>query len=242
MDGYNQIKVIFFDLGQTLIELSSFKNCMYNLLNKYLSKSDININELINSWGFDTYNLFMKSRSNNYTNIFEINALSLKNIFKEKKIEISDNLIEKIIRDVWQDFVKENKLWDDVLPVLNQLKKSGFKLGIITDSELKIVNGIFKKHKLNKFFNVKIVSSEFKVYKPNPLLFYKAINLAKCDPSEGIYVGDSEIDVKGAAEIGLTTVIVNRNEIHDKKIGINVDYRIKSLSELPKLILEHCKK
>jgi putative hydrolase of the HAD superfamily len=165
-----------------------------------------------------------------------IHFLGLKKILKTSKIDITDELVHSIVEYVWHNFVKKNKLYPDVMPVLNQLKQSGYKLGLITDSDLDIADGIIQKHNLADFFDVKVVSGEIRLYKPNPLLFEKAVNLAKCAPSEGIYVGDSEVDVKGAAEIGLKTVIINRNELLSSKIGIKPDFRVDSLSELPKLI------
>lgn len=211
---------------------------MYTSLKKHLSYSHVDFNELMYKWGYETHRLFMEYREKNFIDTIEMHILGLKNILKTSKIDISDRLAHTIVENVWQDFIKNNKLCPDTMPVLNQLKKSGYKLGLITDSESNIVNNILQKHNLTDFFDVKIISGEIKIYKPNPLLFSEAINLAKCKPKEGIYVGDSEIDIKGAAEVGLTTVIVSRSEIPDPGIGIKPDFRIGSLSELPRIVSE----
>ena len=221
------------------MDLSSFSLCMYDSLKKHLSKSSTtNLTELVSMWGDEALRLFVYHRERDFIETREIHFSGLKKILKTSKIDINDELVQSIVEDVWHNFVKKNKLYPDVMPVLNQLKQSGYKLGLITDSDSDIANGIIKKHALANFFDIKVVSGEIKLYKPNPLLFEKAVNLAKCVPSEGVYVGDSEIDVKGAADIGLKTVIVNRNEILSSKIGIEPDFRIDSLSELPKLISE----
>jgi len=180
----------------------------------------------------------MKYREKNFIDTIEMQVLGLKNILREYEVNISNKLVHIIVKDVWQNFIKNNKLCPDAILVLNQLKKSGYKLGLITDSELNIVNSILQKHDLTDFFDVKVVSGKIKIYKPNPLLFSEAVNLAKCKPKEGVYVGDSEIDIKGAAEVGLITVIVSRSEIPDPGIGIRPDFRIGSLSELPELVSE----
>jgi len=234
----NRIKVIFFDLGQTLVELSSLSSCMCNSLKKHLPRSNIDINKLAYNWGHETHKLFMEYREKEFITTKEVHFLSLKKILKTEKINIADKIARITVEDVWQDFIKNNKLCPDVLPVLNQLKQSGYKLGLITDSDLNVANGIIQKHKLTKFFDIKVVSSLIKTYKPNPIIFNEAIKLAKCTPEEGIYVGDSEIDIKGAKDVGLITAIVSRNEMHDPDIGIGPDFRINSLSELPKLVSE----
>lgn len=211
---------------------------MYNSLKKHLSQSNIDLNEIIYKWGHETHRLFMELREKNYINTMELNILSLKNILKTYKIGLSDNIIQTIVDNVWKDFIRNNKLYPDAIYALNQLKQSGYELGLITDGEPNIVDGILQKHNLTNFFNIKVISGKIQVFKPNPLLFYEAINLAKCKPSEGVYVGDSEMDVKGAVEVGLITVIVSRNEIPDPGIGIRPDFRMNSLFELPELISE----
>lgn len=236
MNGNSGIKVIFFDLGQTLIELSSFKKSMYNSLKKHLFQSNLNLDKLINEWGYETHRLFNEIRKKNYISIIKLNILSFKNILKIYKIGLSDKIIQTIVDNVWKDFIRNSKLYPDAIHALNRLKQSGYELGLITDSESNIVDGILQKHNLTNFFNVKIISGKVQAFKPNPLLFYKAIDLAKCKPNEGVYVGDSEIDIKGAVEVGLITVIISRIEIPDIGIGIRPDFRINSLFELPELV------
>ena len=143
-----------------------------------------------------------------------------------------------IVEDVWQDFVKNNKLYPDTKPVLNQLRQLGYKLGIITDCDQDVAEGIIRKHNLMNFFDVKVISSVIKSYKPDPLLFNEAIKLTNCTPQEAIYVGDSEIDIKGAKELGLNTVIIDRGEIQNQDLGIRPDFNILSITELPKIVSE----
>lgn len=231
-------KVVFFDLGETLIELSSFKSSMHNTLKKHLSQPALDFDEVLIRWGHETHRLFIKHREGDFIDIITMHFSSLKNILKTYDINITDELAQIIANDVWQDFIRNNKLCLDVMNTLNQLKQSGYKLGLITDSDLDIVNGIIQKHKLKNYFETIIVSSELEVYKPNLSLFNEAIKSAKCSPDEALYVGDSEMDIKGAVEVGMTTVIINRNEIPMPKIGIKPDFKINSLLELPKIMSE----
>ena len=230
--------VIFFDLGQTLIELSSLRSCMYNSLKKHLPQLPFDYDELVNSWGHGTHKLFLDCREKSFMDTRKMHLFSLREVLKSYKSDITDRLARNIVEEVWMDFIETSSLYPDVLPVLYQLKQSGYVLGLITDSDLDVAEGIIRRHNLTDFFEVKVVSGEVKAYKPNPLLFTEAIKLAKCDAYEGVYVGDSEVDVKGAADVGLSTVIVKRNEIPDVKIGFEPDFEINSLMELPKILLE----
>lgn len=230
------IKTVFFDLGQTLVELSSLKLCMYNSLKKNITQLNVDLNELMYKWGYKTHELFIEYREKNFIDTIEMHILGLKNVLENYEINISDRVAQIIVNDVWYNFIENNNLYPNTRNVLEKLKKSGYNLGLITNSELYIVNGILQKHNLNNFFNVKVISGVVKTYKPNPILFEIAIELAKCTPNEGIYIGDSEIDIKGAKKVGLITVIVRRNEIPDPGVGIKPNYRINSLLELPELV------
>jgi putative hydrolase of the HAD superfamily len=230
------IKTIFFDLGQTLVELSSLKICTYNSLKKNLTQFNLDFNKLIYKWANRTHELFIENREKNFIDIFEMHKMGLKYVLENYEINITNKLTSIIVDELWYNFIEKNNLCPNVRIVLEKLKKSGFKLGLITNSELYIVNGILKKHNLNDFFDVKIISGVVKAYKPNPMLFEIAIDCAKCTPKEGIYIGDSEIDIKGAKKVGLKTVIIRRNEISDPGVGLKPDYRINNLFELPELI------
>jgi len=235
-NNHSFIKSIFFDLGQTLVELSYLKVCMYNALKKNLTSYNINLTELMYKWGYKTHHLFIEYREKSFIDTIEIHILGLKAVLNYYKIKISDELIRIIVNDVWYSFIENSRLYPNTIKILNSLKKNGYKLGLITNSEFFIVNGILQKHNLYEFFDAKVISGVIKLYKPNPQLFSNAIDLAECFPFEAIYVGDSEIDIKGANNIGMITVIVNRNEVPDPGVGIQPDYRINSLMELPDLI------
>ena len=214
MQMKNKVKVIFFDMGQTLVELSPISECMHDSLKRHLSHLDVNLNDIVYLWGHETQNLFMELREKDFINIKDINFLSLKNVLKTYGISISTSRVRTIIEDVWQDFIDNNRLYPDSIPVLNQLKQLDYKLGIITDCDSDVATGIIQKHNLTNIFDVKVISGIIKAYKPNPYLFSKAMKLAKYSPCNGIYVGDSETDIKGAKEIGMIGIIIKRDTPH----------------------------
>lgn len=232
-----KIKAVFFDLGQTLVEEQlTISTCMHDSLREHLPQLTTDFNELAFTWGHESHKLFMKLREKEFMSAREIHLLCLKNIMNKENVNITDRQARTMVEDVWQDFVINNKIYPDTIPILNQLKQLGYTLGIITDCDEDVANGILQKHNLVNFFDVKVISGVVKAYKPDIRLFNEAIKLAKCTSYEGVYVGDSEIDIKGAKEIGLTTVIVDRRGLKDQTSEIEPDFRIDALSELPKLI------
>ena len=237
MQRNGSLKAIFFDLGQTLVEeLSPLAVCMRDSLKKHLPQVTRDLNELVYIWGYETHKLFMKLREKEFMSARKIHLLCLKNMLKTENIHIADKRARSIVEGVWQDFIRHSTIYPDTIPVLSQLKESGYTLGLITDCDLDVADDVIQKHNLAKFFDVKVTSGALKAYKPNTLLFKEALKLAKCAPHQGVYVGDSEIDIKGAKEMGLITVIVDEREMKHQKVGIRPNFRINRLLELPKLI------
>jgi HAD superfamily hydrolase (TIGR01549 family) len=209
---------------------------MYRTLKEYIPRQSVDLNKLVYEWGYGTQELFMKLREKKFMNTKQIHMLCLNEILNENKIKINQDLAKKMVEDVWDDFVKNNKIYPDTIPSLSHFRKSNYTLGIITDCDLDVVEGIINKHQLNGIFDIKIISSEIRAYKPDPKIFIKAAELAKCTPEESIYVGDSEMDIKGAKEAGFSTMILDRGELESPKLGIEPDYKINNLFEMQEIL------
>ncbi len=201
-----------------------------------LPQHTVDTQKTIRQWGYGTHALFLTLREKQFMTLKEIHALCLKQTMEARGIFLSDTLRQTIVNDVWKMFGKTNALYPEVIPMLEDLKKSAYVLGLITDSDSDIVYSIIKKHNLERFFTINIISSELHTYKPDTLPFEKALEQAQCSGKECLYVGDSEIDIKGAKETGLTTVIVQRDELCDPQINCKPDFQIRSLVELPALL------
>jgi len=236
--GSSNIKAIFFDLGQTLVEeLTMLALCMQDSLKKNLPYANTDYKELAYAWGYQTHQLFMKAREKEFMSAQKIHLQALKQLLRTESIPVTDRQAHSMVEEVWQAFIERNKIYPDTIPTLQKLKQSGYRLGIITDCDLDVAEGILQKHRLMNFFDVKIISGEIRAYKPSSIMFCKALELVDCSPNKGIYVGDSEIDIKGAKEIGLVTVIVDRETMRTSQMGIVPDFRINMLSEIPKILL-----
>jgi len=64
---------------------------------------------------------------------------------------------------------------------------------------------------LNRFFDCIVLSTQFGFRKPDPRLFTIACALADIPPVDAVYIGnDPETDVKGAKQIGMQTILLDR--------------------------------
>lgn len=82
-----------------------------------------------------------------------------------------------------------------------------------------------------------LISEIVRAYKPNPLLFERALKLFGLQPHEVLHVGDSEVDdVKGAKAAGLRVVWVNRDGRPRRPDVPQPDFEISDLTMLPALM------
>jgi putative hydrolase of the HAD superfamily len=71
-----------------------------------------------------------------------------------------------------------------------------------------------------------VFSSEVGVRKPRPEIFYRALDALGVEPSRAMFVGDRlEADIKGAAELGMTTVQAMWFRAEQSENGIEPDFR-----------------
>ncbi|KAI9280680.1 HAD-like domain-containing protein, partial [Sporodiniella umbellata] len=81
-------------------------------------------------------------------------------------------------------------VFPDVLRTLKELEQKGFKMGVISNSDERVVK-IIESLKLNKYFDFVLASSIAGYEKPNKAIFDQALSLAGSIPAESAFhVGD----------------------------------------------------
>ncbi len=131
-------------------------------------------------------------------------------LLKEAGIEVSAELIRHNIIGMQQiDF--KRILFEDVLPVLKQLKQKGFTLGLISNVDSDI-NPLLEKLGLSPLLRVVVTSQDGVYHKPQPQIFARAASQAGVKVEESVYIGDQyEVDVLGAVGAGMQGILLDRN-------------------------------
>lgn len=131
---------------------------------------------------------------------------------------------------------REEMLWrkseEATAPVLGELKKRGYILGVVSNSDGRIESA-FQLAGLTSYFDFFIDSFLVGVEKPDPRIFRMAIERAGVDPSEAAYVGDLyPVDVLGARSAGLLPILYDPCDLNR-----DVDcLRIRTIKELLALL------
>ena len=119
-------------------------------------------------------------------------------------------------------------VYDDVVPVLDELTRRGAKLAIVSnwDSYLpKLLDAL----DISRFFPVVTVSALEGTSKPDPEIFLRTCRRLDVAPADALHVGDSvSEDLAGARGAGLAALLLDRADAHPE-----IPDRIRSLAEVP---------
>jgi FMN phosphatase YigB (HAD superfamily) len=121
---------------------------------------------------------------------------------------------------------------EDVFPLLQFLKDSGYVLGLVSNRDDPYHDEI-KNMKLDSYFKFILAGGEVNAFKPDKLIFDHALKLAGTSASETMYIGDNYFaDVVGSRRAGLIPVLYDPSSLFpDAECAI-----IKSFAELPALL------
>lgn len=147
---------------------------------------------------------------------------------KEAGIEASEKLVRGMLARMQQ--VKMSLvLFDDVAPVLTDLKARGLVLGLISNVEHDITPTL-KELGLMSWLDVVVTSQGSGLSKPQPGIFREGLRQAGVQPSEAIYVGDQyQVDCLGASQAGMKAILLDRGGYYEE---IKACPRLRSLGEV----------
>ena len=145
---------------------------------------------------------------------------------------------------LWRDHDGRRAAHDDVIPTLKELKRRGYKLGIIanTITETEIPDWMCEAGVADVFTTV-ILSSKVRLRKPDPAIYLLASRCIGSAPEECAYVGDNPVrDVDGAVNAGYGAMVLYEDAGTADREGAaptNLpDYTITTIGDLLKLFPE----
>ena len=128
-------------------------------------------------------------------------------------------------------------LYDDVVPTLQDLRDSDFKLVIVSNWE-STLDPLTERLGIAEYFDAVVASHDVRVRseKPDPHIFNYALAAVGASAEEVVHVGDTyEADVVGAEGVGIRPILLDRDGTQTGRS----DETIQRLSELPELLKKH---
>jgi putative hydrolase of the HAD superfamily len=100
-------------------------------------------------------------------------------------------------------------LYDDALPVLDELRRRGVKIGLISNGQ-RDLDEFATHHVLD--VDAVIGSKAHGRVKPHASIFVAALEALDVAPEETVMVGDSyEDDIEGARALGIRAILLDRD-------------------------------
>ena len=129
------------------------------------------------------------------------------------------------------------ELYEEVPEVLRELAAAGVRIGLISNSHRCLAS--FQSHfDLQDLISATVSSSEHGFMKPHASIFSAALQIVNVAAADAVMVGDSmRQDVEGALRAGMRAVLLQRGDTPTTsaaELGVPV---IRSLRELPRLII-----
>lgn len=107
-------------------------------------------------------------------------------------------------------FPRHTALFDDTADTLRELRRRGYRLGIITNGSRLLQNRKLDLAKLRPLLDVVVVSDDEGVRKPHAEIFRRAAARLCVSPRQCVFVGDHPVnDIAGAMAAGMRPVYIN---------------------------------
>lgn len=234
---YNNIDTIFFDVGATLRYVVEDP--------EFAAAADRELMELVGAT--ESHDEFFEKLNQNWKAyrkwakeiLLDVSEMELwlQYLLPDYPAERIAPHAAKLTR-LWRDHDGRRVPHDGVKETLKELKRRGYKLGIIanTITETEIPDWMCHDEVADCFQTV-ILSSKVRLRKPDPAIYLLAARCIDSTPEHCAYVGDNPVrDVEGAVDAGYGCMVLFEDagtaDREGKMPTVLPDYRIKAIPDL----------
>ena len=126
---------------------------------------------------------------------------------------------------------RRGRLYPYAASTLDELRRAGVKLALLTNKEQRFARLVLEVHRLDHAFDVQICGDTLSARKPDPLPVAYALAMLDVPASQALLVGDSRIDVQCARNAGIAVWAVGYGYGRCAELA-QVDRIIGSLAEV----------
>ncbi|MBU3012699.1 haloacid dehalogenase type II [Polaribacter vadi] len=219
------IKAVFFDMNETLLNLSLLKTQFYKHFNdKYVLKYWFT--KLL-------YSSSIMGVMREYRNFGELADAALENLFFENNKILNAKTKAEILGEF-----KKLPAYKDVLPAINILRENNIRVIAVSNSSLEMMkeqltnSGIIDK--FDSYYSVDSV----KKYKPFKDIYLSSAEQEGLKTENIIMIATHDWDLFGAKKAGLNTAYIKRKEEIYTPYYLQADFKDTNLKDLIQQIIE----
>jgi len=150
-------------------------------------------------------------------------------------VTVSAGDIESCARLFFQEATRGVTVYDDARALLASLRYRGYRTAVVTNAIFPsaLFEPRLKELGLAGYLDAVVSSADVGLAKPNPSLYFKALDALGLEPYEAIFVGDNvSTDIAGARAAGMPAVLIERiGRAHDGS-GYLVIERLTALNDI----------
>lgn len=225
---------VFFDLDRTLWDFE--RNSKQALLTLH---SELGVIELIPNF-YDFLNTYQRINNDLWIDYgkkkISKEALRIER-FKQtlQKFNVFDlDLAERLNQGYIEISPNLTHTFPGALEVLKELKKSEYKIHIITNGFKEVQYHKIDNCGFSPYLDVILCSEDVGVNKPHPDIFHYALTKAIAKPEKSVMIGDDlHVDYHGALQAGLHAILFDPQQVRRKR---NQDFHVADLRDIPKIL------
>ncbi|MGY5215924.1 HAD family hydrolase [Clostridium butyricum] len=162
-----------------------------------------------------TYDSKVKKLQESFTNTiypdFPLEKI-FKELYEDKAVVPSDELIENTAHVFRILSIKHLKLYDGAIELLRCLKESGKKIYLLSNAQRIFTSYEMRVLDIEKYFDDIFFSSDYNVCKPEKTFFDALLTKHNINVNESIMIGNDPIcDIDGAKNVGLSSLYIHSN-------------------------------
>lgn len=227
-------KTVFLDFDDTLIDTQGYATkCLVSLyddfeINKYFENIDtflkhyhISVHELWTDYAkgiIDKETLLADRFQKPFSHLPKVSKKYLKALdieFRKRIVEIEDII-------------------DGAQELTDYLKNKGYKLVMLSNGFSEMQYDKMKNTGFDKTFDYIILSDTIGFNKPHPIIFEKALEIAKASPDDTVMIGDNYMaDIEGAMLTNIDQIWYNPAK---EKVAKQPTYEVDNLIDILKIL------
>jgi len=141
--------------------------------------------------------------------------------------EVSSDIVDILIREI----KVQGKALEGVYESLEKIKSTGYKIGLATSSDQRIIDAVFEKLNLKNYFD-EVHSAEFEKYgKPHPAVFLTVAEKLNIHPTDCLVIEDSFNGVLAAKAARMKVIAIPEKSHQNDPRLIIADKILQSLTQ-----------
>jgi HAD superfamily hydrolase (TIGR01549 family) len=124
-----------------------------------------------------------------------------------------DTCADDLQYEYQREFPRHVKLFEETVAVLQELKRRGYRLGVVTNGRRLMQHRKLDLCGIKPLVDVVLVSGEEGVHKPDAEIFHRAAARLCTAPSNCVFIGDHPVnDIAGALSAGMKAIYLNSTD------------------------------